>query len=110
MFSKKYKLVQKKEFDLIYKKGTLFQSDYLNVHILPNSLNYSRFTIVVSKAVSNKAVERNKIKRILKNIFFSLNIKLNHSIDVIVTTLPGISTIKTLILKEKFENLFNKIN
>lgn len=109
MFSKNYKITQKKEFDLIHKKGTVFHSDYLKVFILPNNLSYSRFSIIVSKAVSNKAVERNKIKRRLRNIFFNLNIPINSSIDTLVKTMPGIEKIETNVLKEKFETLFTKI-
>lgn len=109
MFSKKYKITQKKEFDLLYKKGTVFHSDYLKVFILPNNLNYSRFSIIVSKAISSKAVERNKVKRKLRNIFFNMDISLNTSIDTLIKTMPGIEKVKTNVLKEKFETLFTKI-
>ncbi|HBI17376.1 MAG: Ribonuclease P protein component [Candidatus Moranbacteria bacterium GW2011_GWF2_34_56] len=109
MFSKKYKIAQKKEFDLIYKKSTVFHSDYLTVFILPNNLDYSRFSIVVPKAVSSKAVERNKIKRRLRNIFINLNIPLNSPVDALVKTMPGIEKVQTNVLKEKLETLFTKI-
>lgn len=110
MFSKKYKITRKEDFSLIYKKGTLFQSECLKVFILANSLNYNRFSVVVPKSVSPKAVVRNRVKRKLKNILIGFDAKLSPTMDIIIKTFPGADKLETTILKEKFEKLFKKIN
>lgn len=109
MFSKKYKIIKKEDFNSIYKNGALFQSDYLKVFILTTNLGYSRLSIIVSKTVSPQAVIRNKIKRRLKNVLFGLNIPLNTPVDIIIKTSLGADKLKSSILKEKFEKLFEKI-
>ena len=66
MFSKSQRITKKKDFDLIFKKGKVFYSPFFTIRILKNDLNTQRFTVLVSKKVSKKAVDRNKIKRILR--------------------------------------------
>lgn len=109
MLSKKYKLTKKEDFDQIYKNGSVFYFEHLKVFILPNNLNYTRFSVVVSKKVSPSAVVRNNIKRRIKNILFSLNKNLNPSIDILIIPSFGITTLKTDLLREKFEKLLKKI-
>lgn len=40
----------------------------INIFFLSNSFNYSRFSVSVSKKISNRAVQRNKIRRQIKAI------------------------------------------
>ena len=51
-----------------------------------NGLTLNRFGVIVSKKVDKRAVVRNKIKRIFRNILFNLNenMKLGHDILFIV--------------------------
>ncbi len=57
---------KKKEFDKIFKEGIVSQSDSIIIKILKNDQKKTRFGFIVSKKVSPKATERNKIKRILR--------------------------------------------
>jgi len=66
MFPKNQRITEKKDFDLIFKKGKALNSPFLTVRILKNNLSMQRFAVLVSKKVSKKAVDRNKIKRILR--------------------------------------------
>lgn len=61
-------------------------------------------TIVVSKAISKKAVERNRIKRIIKEAFKTLGAEEN--IVVIVKT--NISKLKTQEVAQKLKLILNK--
>ncbi len=56
--------LDKKTFDFIFKNGRNYHSDslYLKKYLLPESKE-NHFAAVVSKKVSKKAVERNKIRR-----------------------------------------------
>lgn len=58
-------------------------------------------TIVVSKAVSKKAVDRNRIKRMIKEALRELNLDPGHAI--IVKT--NIANLKTRQVKEKLEKV-----
>jgi ribonuclease P protein component len=57
----------KKEFDLIFKNGKFVSSPNLTLKYIKNIENVGflsyKFAFVVSKTVSKKAVERNRLKR-----------------------------------------------
>ncbi|MDX9913472.1 MAG: ribonuclease P protein component [Candidatus Moranbacteria bacterium] len=109
MFSKKYKITKKEDFNKIYKNGSVFYSEYLKVFVLPNNLSHNRFSVVISKKVSTKAVVRNKIKRKITNSLVDFDKNLKPSRDIIIIPLLEIATLKTNLLKEKFEQLLKKI-
>ena len=109
MFSAKNKLSKKGDFALIYKKGIIFQSDYLKIFVLPNGLNYNRFSIIAPKTVSTQAVIRNKVKRRLKNILLNIKSNKHTSIDLVIKTFKGIEKLDSSTLKERFEVFFDKL-
>ena len=63
MFSKQYRLKNKKLFNRIYKNGQRFRTDNFGLCFLKNDLESPRFGIVISNKVEPLAVRRNKIKR-----------------------------------------------
>lgn len=66
MLPLKNRLKKKKEFDKVFKEGVAQKGQFVLLKSVDNDLNYPRFGIVVSKKVSNRAVDRNKIKRRLR--------------------------------------------
>ncbi len=50
------------------KRGKLLKSSYFLVKTLPGELNYSRFGVVISKKTAKKAVDRNRLKRIVYDL------------------------------------------
>ena len=61
------------EFKRVLSKGKYFNSNNLAIYFFPNRLNLLRFGFAVGKK-AGKAVERNRIKRIIKDVFvFPLN-------------------------------------
>lgn len=68
MLSKSYRLTQEKDFRRISVSGKSFFSHLFRLRLAKNSLKISRFAVVVSAKVSKKAVERNRLKRQLREI------------------------------------------
>ena len=66
MFPKNQRITDKKDFDLIFKKGRKAYSPFFGVRTIPNNLDIQRFAVLVSKKVSKKAVKRNRIKRVIR--------------------------------------------
>lgn len=62
------RLRKTKEFDLVFKEGKSFYSDYFGLKIKENTLGVNRFGLIVSAKVSKKAVIRNRLKREIRNI------------------------------------------
>lgn len=67
MLPKQYRLTQKKDFQLVLKKGRISHGKYFNLFTLQNQESL-QIGIIVSNKVSKKATERNRIRRIIRNI------------------------------------------
>lgn len=63
--NKKNRLKKKRDFENVFKKGKAVKSSFLFIKYIKNELDISRLGFVVSAKVAKKAVERNKIRRIL---------------------------------------------
>lgn len=79
--------LKKSDFEKVYKKGRSIRQGFLLVRILKNNLSYSRFAIVISKAILPKATQRNRLKRKTFEIIdrLILNQKLSQNSDIVIT-------------------------
>jgi len=65
VFAQKNRLRKNEEVLHTIKKGVNFKTSFFNVKFLKTNEDF-KITVVVSKKISKKAVERNRIKRILR--------------------------------------------
>lgn len=108
MLAKINRLRKNKDIQKVFEKGRAFKQDLLILKILPNDLDKSRFAFIVSKKFSKKAVDRNKIKRKLREAVYS-NLKKNQNgTDIIVIANPGLEVKNFKEIKEIISNLFKK--
>ena len=89
MLKKINRLTKKKEFDNIWQKGRSSFDKILGIKTLPNELAFPRFGILVGLKYSKKAVERNKLKRQLREIIRAELPGIKVGNDFIITVLPG---------------------
>ncbi len=105
MIAKKYKLpiqqVLRKKADVV--SG----SNFFSVKVFNNSLPISRFGIVISKKVSAKATERNKIKRKIFNFIQKRKIYLKGGKDFLIIVKPIAKNISNELLKKELQKILN---
>jgi ribonuclease P protein component len=104
MLSKENRLIKKTDFQRVFKLGKGFKSSFLYIKTVKGEANATRVGFVVSKEISNKAVERNKVKRLLRKAVSEYISFLPLNTDIVVVVLPeikkSIKNIKGLKLED----------
>lgn len=65
MLPKENRLTEKSDFELLFKRGRFLRGQFVNFFYSP-TLDGARVGFIVSNRVSKLAVERNRLKRILR--------------------------------------------
>ncbi len=76
-------LTKNKEFQRVYTKGKYSATSFLVIYVLPNRLNETRIGITASKKVG-KSVERNRMRRLIRENIRLLDQRLAKGFDVVV--------------------------
>ncbi len=58
-----------KQFNAVFDHKRRLHGACFNIHVAPNELGHARIGLAVSRRVSKKAVERNRLKRIIRDSF-----------------------------------------
>ena len=107
MLSLKNRLKKQKDFENVFKNGRGFKEGSLYLKIDKNNLQSSRFGFVVSKKFSKKAINRNRIKRILREVVKERIDAVKKGMDIVIVVSPEIKA-DFQELKEITNKLFKK--
>ena len=103
---KKNRLLDKKKFDSVFQSPSKTSDKYFTLLFCKNNKSYSRLGLVISKKKCKLAVNRNKIKRIIRESFRTNKNSLN-GYDVVVlnkhTTYNGDSSMLRKSLKNHWQ-------
>lgn len=110
MLNKINRLTKEKDFENLFKNGQAFHSQLFNLKIVRNKLNNTRFGFIISKKVSKKAVERNKIKRRLREVIRKEIEQIKNGYDAVIIVKNNQEVIKKeyLQIKNEVDNLIKK--
>ena len=89
MLAKENRIRKKNDFEEIFKQGRGVKKNSLYFKIKENDLKISRFGFIVGKNFSKKAVQRNRIKRRLREVVKNFLPQIKKGFDVVVVVLPG---------------------
>lgn len=106
--NKKNRLKKKVDFEEVFKKGIAVKGSFLFIKYKKNKLGMPRFGFVVSVKVAKKAVERNKIKRVLSEAARSIIGSLD-GYDIIVVATNKIISGRGTDVVEDFLGVLKKI-
>jgi len=68
-FPSRFKLKKTDEFSSVFSFRKRISGNVLAIHYMPNSLGYSRLGVVVGRKTAKRAVQRNYMKRTLRELF-----------------------------------------
>jgi ribonuclease P protein component len=105
--NKKYRLRKRREFSYTYKRGKSLANSFLVLIYRKNGLDVSRVGFSVSKKYGN-AVERNKIKRRLKEIYRHRIGQIKSGYDLIFVVRVGAKGASFKRLENQLVNLLKR--
>ncbi len=95
MLAQKNRLRKRNDIQRVFKQGNGVKNSFLYLKAISNGLKDPRFAFVVSKKISKKSTERNRVKRLLRESIQKNMVE--KSLDIVIIVLPEISkTIKDL--------------
>jgi len=98
-------LSQPGQFTLVHSKGKSWVGSLVVMRLLPNELSLSRYGFVVGKRVG-KAVVRNRIKRLLREIMRQTPLKPGW--DIVFIARPAAATAKFADFKNLILSLLSR--
>lgn len=82
---KRSRLAKKRDIDKVFKEGKTVRGSFFFMRALKNSLGKGRIVITVSKSVTQRAVDRNRTRRVLSNVLAYSVKTLPMDVVVVVT-------------------------
>ena len=101
MLKKINRLSKIKDFTQVKEKGLMYHSPFFSLLVLKSSDEEKRFGFVISKKISKRAVDRNKIKRFLSESVRSNLDKFNG--------IKAVFLVKRIILEKSFEEVDQEV-
>ena len=103
-----------REFKEVFRRGKIINGKYFRVYWLnrcPETVNcpYKRIGFVVSRK-AGKAVQRNTLKRLIREKFRINKEKLPEGIDIVFLAKSGSGLIERKKINEEINSILNKIN
>lgn len=101
-FPKELKIRKSSEYEEIFSKAKRLRSKHFNILYVQNTLGYARAGVVVGKRDIRSAVKRNRIKRIVREVFRN-NKSLFDSLDVVFLAKKASDTLNYVKVKREIE-------
>ncbi len=108
MLKKNKKLFLKKDFDLIFNKGVKYYNAFIGLIVLKNNQKENKYSVIAGKKFSQKAVQRNRIKRIIYEILRDFDKKTKRGYNIVIIVFPKTKEIDFFQLKGKIFGVFKK--
>lgn len=108
-YSRRYRLTAKHEVQSVFDaKPKKVSRQYLLVLYTPNQLSYARLGIIAGKQYLRHAVDRNRVRRVIRESFRHARAALK-GLDLIVMIRSGCSSVDTKTLRSDIDQLLQAI-
>jgi ribonuclease P protein component len=108
-FTKKAKLIKTDEFSSVFNFRKRISAKFLALHYQPNQIGHARLGLVVGKKVARRAVDRNYMRRVLREFFRMQQHEINH-VDLVIRVQKKFEKEDFIQIKQEFDTLVAKIN
>lgn len=101
------RLTKNKEFQAVYKRGQAYVGRYVVLYVLPQRSRVTRTGFTVGKKVGG-AVERNRVRRRLKEVHRSLQPQIKLGFDLVLVARPRALTVPFQDLSKEVRRLLGQ--
>ena len=108
-FYKNAKLIKTDEFSSVFNFRKRISAKFLAIHYQPNKLARARLGLVVGKKVAKSSVDRNYMRRVLREFFRTQQHEINP-VDLVVRVQKKFEKEDFVQIKQEFDALIFKIN
>ncbi|MFA6047393.1 MAG: ribonuclease P protein component [Parcubacteria group bacterium] len=85
MLARQFRITKKENFEIVYRQGRNFSSGAISLMVRENGFGLTRFGVVASTKFSKHAVERNRIKRQIREIVRKNKKKVRLGLDIVIS-------------------------
>jgi ribonuclease P protein component len=108
-FIKKAKLIKTDEFSSVFNFRKRIFANFLAFHYQPNDLHRARLGLVVGKKIAKHAVDRNYMRRVLREFFRVQQHAISH-VDLVIRVQKRFEKKDFIQIKQEFDTLITKLN
>lgn len=108
-FPRTARLLKHSDFERVYKQGRRHFSPHMTVFYLANSAGQTRVGFTVGRALGG-AVERNRIKRRLREAVRLRHSTIQQPLDVVINPKKSVLTLEFVVILEEIDRAFNTID
>lgn len=106
-FSRERRVRRRAEFQQVFDRGTRLQSRFFTLLLLPTARGRSRLGIVASRKIGG-AVQRNRAKRLIREMFRQLPAGRGASVDAVVIPRREFLDSSYSLLAQEFQNVWRR--
>ena len=107
-FPKTHKLVNKADYTLTLNQPYKISHKHLLILFKPNQITNARLGLMVGKRVAAQAVDRNRIKRVIRESFRAKQAELK-SLDIVVIARRECDTLSKVELRKGLDKLWERL-
>ena len=108
-FNRESRLLTPGDFQTVFKNASRYSSKHFTILITANSSGNNRLGLAIAKKRVKLAVQRNRIKRLVRESF-RLNQHDLPSIDIVVMVKSGIDALENEEINHQIVSIWRKIN
>lgn len=108
-FPRQAKIVKTDDFSSVFNLRKRIASQHLVMRYRLNEANQPRLGLIVSKKTAKSAVQRNYMRRVLRELF-RLNQQNFPVIDLVIQVQKPFNKLEFMLIKQEFETLLLKLS
>ena len=108
-FTREMRLLKADEFKRVFAGACKAGNTQLTILAMPNGLGYPRLGMAISRKAIRFAVQRNRIKRLLRE-YFRLNRHAMESMDLVIMAKPAAASMDKQALLSSIRHAFKQLD